>query len=396
MSVTGRSGSLARNQVLKGVRSSVDLQRKSKADAIMRRKRLKISNAAHRARLAKAMDVDFIVWGHIRGKGTSGRTSIRVADRTGKQVSSAQAAAPGTSKRNRDIQTKAKRAVRRALKAAGVTATSQRATLTDTSDASEIEPIDIDIDADQPKPADSPKDRTSSSEADPIATILVGIGGRTRNATITLTSGGKPKYESGVFPELLAHARFFPGAKSSKKGIRGLYLQLDAALGLKLESVVSGGSDKLGTTTYRFSGHFGYLHPFMRAKFGVIAGAGLDEFEIDDNVVLPSTTYVYGRVGLVGQYDLIPKMLYGRIDGGFRYPFSVGDLKSFGSDAKGFGLDAGLSLGGQFEVGFTWMLRFSWERMMLDFGGQAETVTHVGKDGTDDNLLFQALVGWSF
>ena len=387
MSFTGKGGSLARNQVLRGARTFVDLQRKKKADAIKRRKRLNLKHASHRKRLARAMDVDFIVWGSVRGRGTTGRTTLRVADRTGKQVSSRRMSAPGTSKRNRNIRRKTKAALLRAMEASGFEPAVEDSTMEESRE-SEIDGSDD---------GSTRRSKKQLGNRDAIATIMVGLGGRTRNATVNTLPSGKREYESGIFSELLFHARFFPGAKSEKKGMRGLYAQLDGAFGLGLSSVPQGTGTKLDTTTYRIAGHFGYLHPFEHAKLGVIAGVGLDEFKIDDNLVLPSARYIYGRIGLVGQYGFIDQKLYGRIDGGFRYPFTLGDMDIFGSSSKGIGFDAALSLGGRIDAGFTWMLRFGWERYALNFSGPVSTTAAgTGKDGTDDNLLFQALAGWSF
>ena len=467
MSFTGKGGSLARNQVLRGARTSVDLERKKKADTIKRRKRLNLRHPAHRMRLARAMDVDFIVWGSVRGRGNTGRTTLRIADRTGKQVSSRRMSAPGTSKRNRDIRRKTKAALLSAMEASGFKPAVEDydddsnkdydddsnkdydddsnkdydddsnkdydddsnkdydddsnkdydddsnkdydddsnedydddSNIEESSESHRIQRLDHDSEVDESDEESKGRSEMRAANRDAVATIMVGMGGRKRNATLNTLPSGKRKYESGLFSELLFHARFFPGAKSEKKGMRGLYAQLDGAFGLVLSSMPQGTGPKLGTKTYRLAGHFGYLHPFDSAKFGVIGGVGLDEFKIDDNAVLPSARYIYGRIGLVGQYSFIDQKLYCRLDMGFRYPFVLGDMDIFGSSSKGIGYDAGLSLGGQVDVVFTWMARFGWERYALNFSGLVSTTADAagtGKDGTDDNLLFQALAGWSF
>jgi hypothetical protein len=98
----------------------------------------------------------------------------------------------------------------------------------------------------------------------------------------------------------------------------------------------------------------------------------------------------------------VEKLLYLRIDAGFRLPFSYGELaEAFGS-TKGFGFDAGLMLGGRLDVGFAYALRVSADFFKPQFSGFADgalpglPAAGQGIDGTDLAINFHAMIGWSY
>ena len=400
MNFTGPRGALARAQVLRALSGNVDFEKKKRAETVLRRKRARVTTQSGRRKLMQSMkSLDYVIWGRVRGKGKTGRTEIRIAGRTGKQLASRRASAPGTSSRNRDIREEA-------LDLLGEVTGGSAAAASDREEPEEAYeeptqgPTRLDDGEAPSQDVDDETPRRTLSGADPVATLMIGYGGRIRNATVNLDPSGKREYDSGLFSELLLHAHFYPGAKSDKKGLRGLYLQLDGAYAIGLSSQPQGSGDDLSTTAFRLLGQLGYLHPMDRAKVGVLVGAGWDEFDIEENDILPSARYLYARVGLVGRYAFMADdKFFGRIDAGFRYPFFLGDLQVFGRDSTGIGFDAGLTLGGRIPVGFTWAVRGGFEQYRLKFKGQASTSAlagATGKDGTDTNLLFQLLLGWSF
>ena len=98
----------------------------------------------------------------------------------------------------------------------------------------------------------------------------------------------------------------------------------------------------------------------------------------------------------------IERTLYLRVDGGFRFPFSYGELEDTFGEAKGFGFDAGLMVGGELEVGFAYAARLSFDYFKPQFGafppGMLPPVPGAaqGIDATDLAINFHAMVGWAF
>ncbi|MEZ4287300.1 MAG: hypothetical protein R3A47_03960 [Polyangiales bacterium] len=106
-----------------------------------------------------------------------------------------------------------------------------------------------------------------------------------------------------------------------------------------------------------------------------MAGAGWDEFKIEENSVLPSSRYLFARVGPVLPVRVCARSIFAH-RAGFRYPFFLGDLVVYGRDSTAIGFDATLTLGGRIEKGFSWELRSGFDLYSLTFKGQAST-THI-------------------
>ena len=125
------------------------------------------------------------------------------------------------------------------------------------------------------------------------------------------------------------------------------------------------------------------------SMFEILAKGGL--------VMVPITL-----LSLLAVYLFIERLLHLRVDAGFRYPFSYGDLSATFGEAKGFGFDAGLILGGELDVGFAYAARFSVDYFMPQFSGfPGGTVppnpgAAQGRDATDLAYNFHVMVGWAF
>ena len=108
---SGPGGSTARTQVVRALRGRADFATKADADRVLDRQGLKASSAAGRATLATELDVDYVFWGRVKGKGKSARTEIRVAGRSGDALTGYEAGAPGTTQGNAQIQEAARTAL---------------------------------------------------------------------------------------------------------------------------------------------------------------------------------------------------------------------------------------------------------------------------------------------
>ncbi len=390
---TGSGGSSARVYALRGIKQYVSLTPRAEVEEIAGVFDASLNDPKGRKVVASELGLDYFVWGRVTGSGSKRHTEIRIAGSDGKEISAYEAPPPGKSTNNRMIQEAARLAMKDAIreappgKAKPVKATAKKEK------------------KEKKKKTDKqPSQKTKADKASesPVFVLLLGGGGRVRNVKVNLDGGGVRKYESNLFGTVAAQFQIRPAARSAKRKLRGLYLQLDGQLGLGLEASPQGTPDTLDTTTYQILGQFGYLAKVGKGQVGGTVGVGFDEFDIDPNPIMASATYIYVRPAFIGQYNFVEDLFYGRLDLGFRYPFTLGDLEdAFGKSSTAFGFDAVLMFGGELDVGFTYAARIMWERYQLKFKGATAPVIDQpaaadGKDGFDQSFTFQALVGWSF
>ncbi|MEM9067373.1 MAG: hypothetical protein AAGE52_02675 [Myxococcota bacterium] len=263
----------------------------------------------------------------------------------------------------------------------------------DDSDSEDSDARDSD-DSDAGDSEDSDEGGAGASNSYPLARVLVGGQLASRSLEVDL-QGGAREANSGAYAELSVRVESHPLAFLGG-GARGLYVQLDAAVGVGLELDTAGLVDEtVSTTPWRVIGHLGYLVPLGSLRVGAIVGAGIDVFDVGRNTTVPTRRYTLLRGGLVGAIDLAGPALSLRLDVGYRHLFDVGDLALwFGSRTSGFGLDGTLTVQGHFRVGFAWALRFGVTGYRLDFSGPATETT--GQDGTDRDLRGSLELGWAF
>ena len=420
MDFAGNDGAKARAQVVRGLREKVTFETRSEAKEVLAMEGQKLSSVAGRAAIAEGLGVDYVVWGRVRGRGSSARAEIRICGPKGKEITSRDAGPPGQSKGNARIQ-KASRAV---LAKAMTTAPPSAAVAATTASAAapvSVEEIRITLEEPQPtKKANEPqkqeppektektakKSRMDKGSTAPILNLMGGAGGRVRNIDVNIddAAGGTATrtYDSGIFLDIVFRLELRPLAKHDIKGLRGLALEADADFGIGLEARTPGSSATLNVKTWRVLGQLGYFHPFGKHELGGLIGIGFDDLDVEANGSLPSITYLYLRLGPAYRYFFIERVLYVRVDGGFRYPFSYGDLSDTFGPAKGFGFDAALMVGGELDVGFSYALRLSFDYFKPQFsgfaGGGVPPVPGAaqGRDATDLGINFHAMVGWSF
>lgn len=408
MDLAGSGGAKARIQVIRALRDRVSFEERSAANAVLAAQGVKVSTVAGRSAIVESLSVDYVVWGRVRGRGGSSRAEIRIAGPEGREIASREAGPPGQAKGNERIQ-KATRALfaealevappqRRRAKAAPEAKPKSRA-----APAAAAPPAVVAVEVDEPVAITT---RAGKASHMPIFFILAGAGGRARSVEINVddTAGGTAtrKYESGVYLDIVFRLELRPLARNDKKGLRGLALEADADFGIGLETQTPGSTAKLDTKAWRILGQLGYFHAFQKNELGGLIGVGFDRLEIEDNGTFPSIRYLFLRLGPAFRQFLIERMLTLRVDAGFRLPFSYGELADTFGDAKGFGFDAGLMLGGELDVGFSYALRFSVDYFKPQFGAFPNgtlpglPAAAQGSDGTDLAINFHAMVGWAF
>ena len=213
---------------------------------------------------------------------------------------------------------------------------------------------------------------------------------------------GTRKYESGVYLDIVFRLEVRPLAQHRVKGIQGFTLEADGDFGIGLSTQPPGSTTRLDTKAWRVLGQLGYFHRFDKGELGGLLGIGFDRLQLETNGTIPSVDYLYLRLGPAYRHFFIERTLYLRVDGGFRYPFSYGSLEDTFGSAKGFGFDAGLMLGGELDVGFSYVARLSFDYFKPQFAGfPAGTIPPLpgaasGREATDLAINFHVMIGWAF
>ena len=403
MDFAGKGGDKARIQVIRALRDKATFETQGAANQVLKSKGVKITSVAGRAAVAKELSLDYVLWGRVGGRGAAARANIRIAGPKGKEIAARKAGPPGQAKGNARIQ-KAARALlaearkaapphQAAVAAAPAVAVAAAAEPKPAASTVEVEAVEI-------------KTQSSSVRYGPIFNIMGGAGGRTRAITINVEDGAggtaTRKYESGVYLDIVFRLELRPLARSSTKGLRGLAVEADGDFGIGLQTETQGSAAKLDTKAWRVLGQLGYFSAIGKHEVGGLIGIGFDRLAIEDNGTLPSIQYLYLRLGPAYRYFFIERTLYLRVDGGFRFPFSYGDLADTFGEAKGFGFDAGLMVGGELDVGFSYVLRVAFDYFKPQFSAfpagmlPGLPAAAQGIDGTDLAISFHAMVGWSF
>ena len=416
LDVAGKGGDKARIQVIRALRDRVSFEQKDAAEKVLSKRGLSGTSVAGRAAIAEALSVDYVIWGGMKGRGSAARATIRIAGPRGREIGAREAGPPGTSKGNARIQ-KASRALLSQAIAAAPPKSDPTKRVHEREAASPVVVAPIPVVVAPEAPTASPTGvtepaptqisaRASTDLYAPYVTLFGGAGGRIRNIEVQLDdgSGGTAtrKYESGVYLDIVFRLEVRPLARHRAGARRGLALEADGAFGVGLDTQPPSSTTKLDTKAWRVLGQLGYFHRFAKGELGGLIGIGFDRLELETNGFLPSIDYLFLRLGPAYRHFFIERTLQLRIDAGFRYPFSYGDLAITFGDARGFGFDAGLTLGGELDVGFAYAARVSFDYFMPQFGGFAEGPppsvpgAAQGRDATDLGIGFHVLLGWGF
>lgn len=402
----GHGGSTARVQVLRALRGQVQFKKNNDAKAIAARQSLQLGTDAGRRDLSEQLGVDYVFWGRVRGRGAAARTEIRVSGRSGKQLTGYEAGAPGGREGNALIQEAARTALVEAMELSPPGRERRRPTkvapaVPSLPAAAPGAPEKIDAKSDE---KDAKEQRREGSHRMPVFEILVGGGVRLLDIDFDVgtADGGTSnrRFDSGAFTDLSGYVLVRPLGRFDNPALQAIVIQLDAGLGVGLDAEINQSATS-DINTWRVLGQVGYLYPVLkRLQVGGLVGVGVDSFGIDPNSTLPSRQYVYLRVGGAIGYTILEDFLTVRADGGFRWPFSLGDIEpAFGSDSTAIGFDAMATVGGRLDIGFTYAFRFLFEQYNLDFSGttsSSQPSQSAGSgSGTDRAMTFQVLVGWT-
>ena len=411
MDFAGADGGKARAQVVRGLRERATFEIRSEAKKVLAAEGLKVSTVAGRAAVAEGLGVDYVVWGRVRGRGSSARAVIRIAGPRGKEITSREAGPPGPSKGNARIRKAAQAVLAKAIKVAPPAPAAAAVAVAASPVA--VDEIRITL-GDEPKPEEPSKKeksakkelRTETDPKGPIVNVLGGAGGRVRNIEIHVDDGAggtaTRTYESGIYLDIVFRLELRPLARHESKALRGLALEADADFGIGLDARTPGSNATVGVKAWRILGQLGYFHSLGKHEVGGLLGIGFDDLDIEQNGTLPSVQYLFLRLGPAYRYFFIERALYLRVDGGFRFPFKYGDMADTFGEASGFGFDAAVMVGGELDVGFSYALRLSFDYFKPQFsafpGGVLPPVPGAaqGRDATDLAINFQAMVGWAF
>ena len=410
---SGKGGDKARVQVIRALKDRATFETKSAAAKVLASEGESRKTVAGRAAVASELGLDYVIYGSVRGKGSAARAKIRVAGPKGKEIAAREAGPPGTSKGNARIQKAARALLAKAMatvppasasrkaKKAAPAAVAAPAAATSPAPAStpagtEIEePVAIEITA-----------SSRTTKYAPYVALMGGAGGRTREIEVNVDDGAggtaTRRYESGVYLDIVFRLEVRPLARNATPGLRGLVLEADADFGVGLETQPPGSNTKLDTKAWRLLGQLGYFHRFDKGELGGLIGIGFDRLELQSNGTFPSVDYLFLRLGPAYRHFFVERTVYLRVDAGFRYPFSYGQLEEWFGSAKGFGFDAALTFGGELDVGFVYAARFSVDYFKPQFAGFPPgglppiPGAASGRDATDLAFNFHVMVGWAF
>ena len=247
----------------------------------------------------------------------------------------------------------------------------------------------------------------ASAQEDPgnldVLVMLVAPGVRFRNIHFEVGDGAGGRqmrsFDTGAYFDFGWQLFVRPwGRRSPRPALQAIVFQLDGGVAIGLTAEPAGSGITLQTNAWRLLGQFGYIYPLDKVLVGGLVGVGGDIFDIDPNLVLPSSRILYVRFGPALVVPIVEHLLRLRADFGLRFPFMLGGLEdAFGADSRAIGLDGTLAFEGHIEAGFSYGIRLVWEYYSYRFSGPTMTVPAMGDggDGSDHALTLQLLLGWS-
>jgi hypothetical protein len=229
----------------------------------------------------------------------------------------------------------------------------------------------------------------------PILAAYAVLGARNRSAEVAMKAGGLRRvYDAGFFPEIAFRFVSRPYGISSS-ALRGLHFDGEAAISLGLGSQ-DDNKRQFDSMTFRFNIDAGYAFRLGIVELGAKAGFGYDNFDIDENLVIPSSTYTYIRPGVFGRIDIIDYWLHAHLDAGARIGLGAGEIADiFGKQASVFGFDIGAGVGGAIpDIGIAYDLRLQYLNYGVSFSGTAPIAAESAKDMSDSGVSIMLCVGY--
>lgn len=256
----------------------------------------------------------------------------------------------------------------------------------------------------EPEPVAPPPD-AAPSDGLPLFVATAGLSIRNREAGFALSMGGRRRYDSGTFGELVLSVEARPFANAAHLG-RGLFATFDFAHSVGFTSVVddrdpSTPDPAVATNFARFYAGAGWLAPLGDvAEAGGGAGFGLDGYWLGaGNGVLPTAEYSYLRFAARGRIRFYREAAVLEMEIAYRAILGIGQLvPDFGNAWGVEGFDIGIGMTGTLlaisDLGFFWGARFDYVGYWLRFAGPAlDAPVSAGSDGS---IRVTLRVGWSF
>ncbi len=394
---TGPSAGAARNVVVRAARDHLELIPKSRVSRAARELGVNTRSATGRADIAAELNIDYFIAGSVRGR----QTRLRVYGADGEQLARGNARRPIGAAGRADVARVVGELLDEAIEGGG----NRRDREAEEREARQRERDErrAALDAEEEEALEEEdEDEPRTGPRSPLATVnmLFGVDARTRDLAVRLTDGRRRNYEAGIHPDITLQLQIHPLA--TKDVARGLYAQLDVGVGVGLSTVERDPSDpaianEVDTTAWRFMFQAGYLAPFAddKARIGVLLGYGHDRFALGDNQTMPGASYNQFRVGLAASFAGYGTLMQTRIDLGYRFVLSAGEMATaFGETINGGAFDVGLSVGGFVESGFSYGVRFGYTRYSLDLAGDATDFT--AESATDSSVNVGLQLGWAF
>ena len=356
-----------RNYVVRGVQRQVELLPVRQAEAAASSAGAELGTPEGMQAAASETGASILIAGRVRGRGRRARLSLRAYDSRGVEIASEESsAAPGRTGRRR-VAAASRQLLEQALSNVG--------SRQDEDEEREAwyERDDVDEDEDVDEEEEEDDDSEAVSTGWPRIRVVLGAEARDRNANITLEpSLGERGYVASFHAELHVRVESFPLGRADN-GARGLYLEGEFAHSVALATEDEASETAVDSSAWRLMIQIGYVFPVAddAVRFGILAGIGVDAFNLGPNTILPSSSYSQVRVGAMASIRVLENKLRVRVDGAYRHGLGVGDLGDvFGDDGTASGFDLGATLEGRFGS-FVFGVRGGVTRYGLNFTGDA-------------------------
>ncbi len=235
--------------------------------------------------------------------------------------------------------------------------------------------------------------REEPAEPAELPWLVAGIGGSARMRDASFDADDGTRYHRAWYPsiDLAAELRPFHTASGVE---RGLFLRAAFFHSVGLRS--RGPNDTIVDTAFWGIGaDAGLLINVSQGwDVGFALGVGVDSFGLADTPATLVPTAVYGtlRPGLRARTQLLDELVVLDIGAGYRWVFERGPIAAaFGRSGESHGFEAGATLGGSVDVGFSWAVSADVVTVVHQMHGEADVVSSSG--GRDIGVRFGARIG---
>ena len=381
MRFQGPGAAAMRRHVVRALESEIDLSPESAFRELAESIGERLDSDSGVGRVASQMGLTLVIRGMVEGRGRRARLRLWAVDSMGVQLGSEDAGRPA-----------GRPGRARAVEAATALVSGARIALEER--ARELERRAREAQAEQERAEAEQIEEEVVANAAPWLLVMVGGGGRSRQATIETPS--PRSYNAPLLAELTLGVELQPFA-SAEGAKRGLFFGFGFGQSLGARSIDPMGMIEVDTSAMRIAVDLGFLHEIGDGGFriGGLAGFHLDSFTLGANSVLASSSYSQLRVGARADIPISGHLIGVGLDVGFRYALSVGDLAgAYGADAGAIGFDAGVRFRGHLEMGLAYGLSVGYQYHALSFSGPFAVGQASG--GSDAALLLSAELGYAF